>query len=366
MKYRINRKTNDKISEIGLGSSYMYQAGKKEAVKAVRRAYEGGINYFDLAAGHGDTFAIYGEALADVRKNIFYQIHFGADYSEGEYGWTMDLDRIKRSVKKMLKELRTDYIDYGFIHCQDEFSDWEEFKANGVYDYILKLKEKGIVKHIGLSSHTPQVIMKIMDEADIDMLMFSINPGYDYGQGTYANGSVDERKEVYRRCEKEGVGISVMKPFSGGQLLDASLSPFGEALTVYQCLRYVLDQPGVLVALPGAQSVEEVDKLLAYYEQTEESLDYTMIANHTPRQAIGKCVYCGHCKPCPMGIDVGLVNKYYDLALSGDDMAIQHYKTLQVNASDCIGCGHCDNRCPFKVRQSERMQKIKAYMARYL
>ena len=95
------------------------------------------------------------------------------------------------------------------------------------------------------------------------MLLFSINPAYDYGHGEFANGGVDERAVLYRRCERDGVGISVMKPFSGGQLLDAAQSPFKRALTPYQCLRYALDKPGVLKVLPGAQSVREVETQLA-------------------------------------------------------------------------------------------------------
>ena len=132
MRYRINRKTGDRISEIGIGTAYIYEAGTDEAVKALRRAYEGGINYFDLAAGHGDAFPIFGEAFEDIRENIFYQIHFGADYSSGDYGWSLNLDTVKKSVAKMLKELRTDYIDYGFIHCQDEIADWETYLKNGI------------------------------------------------------------------------------------------------------------------------------------------------------------------------------------------------------------------------------------------
>ncbi len=361
MKYRINTKTGDRISEIGLGSAYMYEAGMAEAVRALRRAYEGGINYFDLAAGDGASFPIYGEALKDVRACIFYQIHFGADYSAGTYGWSLDLDTVKRSVDRQLTELYTDYIDYGFIHCQDEASDWRTYQANGIYDYILDLKRQGVVRHVGLSSHTPAVIGQIMDEADVDMLMFSVNPAYDYGEGEYANGSVDERTAVYRRCEKEGVGISVMKPFSGGQLLDAARSPFGKALTPYQCIRYALDRPGILTVLPGAQSVAEVEKLLAYYDQPVEALDYSEIGHFAPPAASGKCVYCNHCKPCPAGLDIGLINKYYDLAGAGDGMAAEHYRTLAKTAADCIGCGHCDRRCPFRVEQSGRMREIRAY-----
>lgn len=362
MEYRINRKTGDRISVIGIGSSYMHEAGRDEAVRALRRAYEGGINYFDLAAGHGDSFAIYGEALKDVREKIFYQIHFGADYTKGDYGWSLDLDTVKASVKWMLERLQTDHIDYGFIHCQDEFSDWETYKKNGIYDYILELKKQGIVRHVGLSSHTPKVINRILDEADVDMLMFSINPAYDYGKGEYAYGEVEEREKIYRRCEKEGIGISVMKPFSGGQLLDEKTSPFHKALSIYQCLKYILDKPGVLTALPGAHSEKEVEDLLAYFEKSEEELDYSILSTYEPIANSGRCVYCNHCKPCPMGIDIGLVNKYYDLALSGDQMAVEHYKTLNVKASDCIQCGHCDLRCPFSVRQSQRMRKIAEYM----
>ena len=361
MQYRINRKTQDQISEIGIGSSYMFEAGMKEAVKALHRAVEGGINYFDLAAGDGATFPIYGEALHDVRSRILYQIHFGADYSKGTYGWSLDLETIKRSIERQLTELRTDYVDYGFIHCQDEISDWETYLKNGVYDYILNLKAQGVVRHIGLSSHTPVVIQRIMDDADVDMLMFSINPAYDYGHGEYANGGVDERSAVYQRCEKEGVGISVMKPFSGGQLLDAAQSPFGQALTPYQCIRYALDKPGVLTVIPGAQSVEEVESLLRFFDQPEEALDYSAIGSFAPPAASGKCVYCNHCKPCPVGIDIGLVNKYYDLARAGDAMAEQHYRALSSTASDCVGCGHCDSRCPFSVRQSERMGIIRSF-----
>ena len=362
MRYRINRKTGDRISEIGLGSAYMPETPLDKAIPALRRAYEGGINDYDLAAEDGKAFPMYGEAFADVRKNILYQIHFGADYSGGTYGWSLDPETIRQSVDRQLKELRTDYIDYGFIHCQDELSDWETYLKNGVYDYILKLKEQGIVHHIGLSSQTPTVIQRIMDDAAIDMLMFSVNPAYDYGQGEFAKGGVDERAAVYRRCEAEGIGISVMKPFSGGQLLEASRSPFGQALTRYQCIRYALDKPGVLTVLPGAQSIREVEDLLAYEHQPEDALDYSVIGSFAPPKALGKCVYCNHCKPCPAGIDIGLVNKYYDLAKAGDALAVRHYKTLGKNAADCIQCGHCDSRCPFSVCQTGRMREIRDYM----
>lgn len=362
MNYRKHLKTGDLISEIGFGSSYIFESEESEAVNALKKAYESGINYYDLAAGNAKAFPLYAKAFKDVRDKIFYQIHFGANYTDGDYGWSLDLDTIKKSIEWQLNELQTDYIDYGFVHCQDELSDWQTYKKNGVLDYIYELKDKGIVKHIGLSSHTPEVINAIMDEIEIDTLMFSINPGYEFGKGEYAYGSVSQREELYMRCQKEKVGITVMKPFSGGQLLDEKLSPFKKALNIYQCMHYALDKPAVLAVLPGAKTVKEVEKLVAYYDQDDETIDYSVIADFDYVDVKGKCVYCNHCKPCPMGIDIGLVNKYYDLIKVGDDMALEHYKTLEKNAADCIGCGHCDSRCPFGVMQSEKMQEINEYI----
>lgn len=361
MKYRENKRTGDRISEIGMGTAYIVEAAHDEVVRTVRHAYENGINYFDLAAADGTAFATFGEALSDVRDQVMYQIHFGADYSKGTYGWTLNLDTVKRSVDKQLHDLKTDYINYGFIHCQDESADWQTYRKNGILDYILKLKDQGVVKHVGASSHTPSVIREIIDADVIDMLMFSVNPAYDYNHGEYAYGGVDERADVYRRCEKLGIGISVMKPFSGGQLLNAKASPFGKALTPYQCIKYALDKPGVLTVLPGAQSVKEIDELLQYYEQSEEELDYSIVGSFAPPEANGKCVYCNHCKPCPAGLDIGMINKFYDLAKIGDDMARQHYLALEKKASDCVGCGHCNSRCPFGVEQAGRMQEIREY-----
>ena len=115
--------------------------------------------------------------------------------------------------------------------------------------------------------------------------------------------------------------------------------------------------------MPGAQSVSEIDALLKYYEKSEEELDYSIIGTFAPPEASGKCVYCNHCEPCPAGIDIGAVNKFYDLARIGDEMAREHYLALEKNASDCISCGHCNSRCPFSVDQMSRMQEIKEFFS---
>lgn len=237
MEYRKLPHGGEQISVLGFGTSSIGMAGEKEIEAAMEMALESGINYFDMASADAAPFSAFGRALVGQRKNVYFQIHFGANYQGGTYGWTTDLDTIKRSVDWQLHALKTDYIDFGFLHCIDEEADLQHALTGGILDYILQLKKEGVVRHIGLSSHTPRIVQLTIDTGILDMLMFSINPAYDYQkEGEYAIGGVDERQALYRRCEAEGVGISVMKAFSGGQLLNAKTSPFGKALTEYQCI----------------------------------------------------------------------------------------------------------------------------------
>lgn len=364
MEYRKLPHGDEQISILGLGTSSIGMAGEKEIEATMALALENGINYFDMASSDAAPFPAFGRALAGQRKSVYFQIHFGANYQGGKYGWTTDLDDIQRSVDWQLGALKTDYIDFGFLHCIDEESDLEQVMSNGILEYIQKLKAQGVVRHIGLSSHAPEIAQKMLDTELLDMLMFSINPSYDYRHGDYAIGSVEERLKLYQRCETEGVAISVMKAFSGGQLLNARTSPFKKALTEYQCIQYALDKPGVVTVLPGVRNRADLQRILGFIDATPEEKDYSILGTFAPSEAEGVCVYCNHCQPCPAGVDVGLINKYYDLALAGDELAKSHYANLEKKAADCIACGHCNARCPFHVDQMERMQTILDYFGR--
>ena len=245
----------------------------------------------------------------------------------------------------------------------DEESDLAAYEKNGVLAYVQDLKAQGVIRHLGLS-HTPALANKVLDLGIVDVLMFSINPVYDYGQGDYGIGSAAERHDLYCRCQREGVGITVMKPFSGGQLLDAAKSPFGRALTRAQCIQYALDKPGVVTVLPGFGDEKEMREVLQYFDTPAEERDYACLGEFAPPESVGRCVYCKHCHPCPAGLDIALINKYYDLARLGDKLAREHYLTLERTASDCLACGHCDRRCPFHVPQSQWMETIRAYFGK--
>ena len=354
---------NETFSVLGLGMGGIQVSPPEEIEAVVRTAIDNGINFFDLCAGGRSVYEPFGRAIARRREQVFFQLHFGAVYNaKGDYGWSRNLKQIQDTFAWELKALGTGYADFGFLHCVDEDEDFDDLVENGVLDYLKELKAEGRVRHIGFSSHTPSVANRVLDTGLVDLMMFSINPAYDLEQGDELGiGSNSERMKLFRRCEAMGVGISVMKPFHGGKLLEASTSPFRTAMTRYQCIQYALDRPGVLSVVPGVRNLEDLRALLGFASATEAERDYSVIGQFTPAAAQGNCVYCNHCQPCPAGINIALVNKYYDLALAGDQMAKNHYQKLAIQADACIGCGHCDRRCPFHTHQSARMREINAY-----
>ena len=363
MQYRKLPHGGELISVIGLGMGYIHESGEKEIEETVRYAIEHGINYFDMVASEWTPYPAYGRAFKDSREKIYLQMHFGAMYDSGKYGWTLDMDKIQSNFKRELDALGTDYTDMGFVHCVDDEQDAKTILSGSIWKYIKSLKDSGAVRHIGLSSHNPEIVKRFLDTGLIDMVMFSINPAYDYSTGDYGIGSVSKRASLYRACEQAGVGISVMKPVGGGQLLDAKTSPFKKFLTKNQCIKYALDRPAVLTVLPGVRGLKDLKEILRYLDASPEDTDYSVIGTFAPQDADGICVYCNHCQPCPQGIDIGLINKYYDLSVAGDELAAGHYEKLSVKADACVMCGHCESRCPFHVRQETRMKEIDDYFS---
>lgn len=361
MEYRLLLHGNEKLSALGLGLGNIHLASDEEIEETLNYAISQGINFFDLCGGRIGVYEAFGKAVSGRRQKVYTQMHFGAVYEKDVYGFSRKLGLIKYSFDKVLRAADMDYADFGYIHCIDEDADFESIMKDGLFDYVCDLKKQGVVRHIGFSTHTPAIARRFLETGMIDLFMFSINPAYDYSQGTYGYGSVDDRAELYREAERLGVGITVMKPFAGGQLLDEQRSPLNIALSRYQCIQYALDRPAVLSCLPGVGSVQDVKDILGFYDAPAEQRDYSILGKATPSEAMGRCVYCNHCAPCPKGIDIGLVNKYYDLAKVGDKMAASHYKQLSVRADSCIQCGHCERRCPFHVKQMGRMKEIQQY-----
>lgn len=362
MLYRTLPHGDESISVIGLGLGGLHNASEEEIEETVTAALDAGVNHIDFIPSNDEPFAAVARAIAGRRAEVRFQVHIGAEYTSGSYGWTTNADLAKREFETRLRTLDTDYADFGFIHCIDEDSDFDAVMNGGIWEYACEMKRQGVIRHLGFSTHSVAIARRFIETGAMDIGMFSINPLYDYtDESEYGKGEANDRHALYREFEAAGVGISVMKAFAGGQLLDAKLSPFGRAASRSACIQYALDRPGVLTVLPGIRGKRDLDDALSFLDASDDERDYSFVGKAAPRQEGPACVYCNHCQPCPEGIEVGLVNKYYDLARLGDELAADHYRMLDAHASDCLGCGHCDARCPFDVAQSERMKEIAAY-----
>ena len=375
MIYRTLGNTGLKVSEIGLGCEGMAEDNYQMCARLFDEAERLGINYFDLYTSDPQTRAAVGEAMKGRRDKFIVQSHICSVWENGQYLRTRDLEKTKAGFEEMMRLLQTEYIEVGVLHYCDALSDWDAIVENGILDYAVQLKKEGRIRHIGLSSHNPQVALKAVETGLIEVLMFAINPCYDlqpasedvedlWKDEAYENQLTNmdpERKLLYETCEKKGVGITVMKVFGGGDLLDASLSPAGAALTVNQCIDYCLTRPAVCVALSGARTVEQLRQSAAYEDADEKERSYAAALASFPRISWeGHCMYCSHCQPCPVQIDIASVTKFLNLAVAKGgipETVREHYKVLEKHGSDCIECGACESRCPFLVPVRENMKK---------
>ena len=234
MKYRELGNTGLLVSEIGLGCESFAEDGYRNTKKLLDEAQSQGINYFDLYASDPKLRASVGDALKGRRENFIIQSHVCSVWKDGQYKRTRKIEEVKAGMEEMLSLLQTDYIDVGMIHYVDTMKDWQEIVEGPVLDYVKELKENGTIRHIGLSSHNPEVALAAVRSGVVEVLMFSVNPCYDlqpasedveelWAEKNYEGHLVNmdpERQELYETCQRQGVGVSVMKALGGGDLLD--------------------------------------------------------------------------------------------------------------------------------------------------
>lgn len=379
MNYRMLGKTGIQVSEIGLGSEAFVNQTEEFALALVEAALENGVNYFDLYNAEPYVRSNLGKAMAGRREKFILQGHLCSAWIDGQYKRTRDMKIVREAYEDVFTRLGTDYIDIGMIHYVDEQKDFNQVFDGEVIRFARELKSQGRIRHIGMSTHNPEIALKAAQTGEVEVIMLSVNPAYDmlpssedinpmFEKKTYeeksALSNIDpEREELYRLCETKGIALTVMKPFAGGALLNEKESPFGVALTVPQCIHYCLTRPAVATVLAGAKTKEELLEAVAYCGSTEEERDYASVLAACPAHSFSdKCMYCGHCAPCTVGIDIASVNKFVDLCEAQGmvpDTVCGHYEALAVKAGACIGCRACEANCPFGVKIVEHMARAK-------
>lgn len=349
-----------------------------ETVKAyIDRMEEAGVNCIDLYTPNPEFRSNLGKALKGRREKFVLQAHLCTVWKDGQYKHTRKLSEVKEGFVDQLCRLETDHVEIGMIHYVDSMEDWETVKNGDVIKYALELKEKGTIGCIGMSRHNPEAALAAVHSGLVDVLMFSVNPCYDllpanedveslWDEKNYEKPLVNmdaDRQALYETCQRMGVGITVMKAFGGGDLLDASMSPAGKALTAVQCIHYALTRPAVATVLAGAHSLEQLEESISYEDAPEAEKDYAGTFATFPNISWkGHCMYCSHCAPCPNKIDVAAVTKFLNLAKAQGEVpetVREHYGALGHYAGECVQCGACETRCPFEVSIIENMKMAK-------
>lgn len=386
MKYRTLGRTGMTVSEISLGCEHLQWKDYETVKMVIDGALDIGINYMDVFMSEPEVRSNIGKALKGRREKVMIQGHIGSCWVDGQYKVSRDIDECVRDFEDLLKRLDTDYIDVGFIHFVDNETDWDTLVKSEMMKYALSLKEKGVIRAIGLSSHNPVTAKKAVETGLIDVLMFSLNPAYDLvpkdadmtevftevleGKEQNFTGFTLEpaRSELYRACEKNGVAIVVMKALAMGTLLSQQRSPLGVALTQAQCISYALERPAVATVALGMQRKSDIEEAGRYYDLSEKERDHVQVLSALSMfGGEGLCMYCNHCLPCPSKIDIASVNKYLDLVQLDKIPAAsvrEHYFALENTAKDCVVCSACEERCPFNVKVTERMKKAEQVFGR--
>lgn len=377
MQYRKLGRTGRDVSVVGLGMEHLEKADRKTVDDILSLLMDAGGNYIDLFMGSPDIRDHVGAALRGRRERMMVQGHIGAVWQDDQYLRTRDPDLCRTFVDDLLRRLQTDYVDVLMIHFVDEADEWDRLlEPGGILDIARSYRDAGHARAIGLSSHVPSVAQRAVETGLIDVLMFPVNPIFDSIQGDrnidalfnpetfepHGRGADHGRSALYDACERQGTAIVSMKTYAAGWLIGGN-SKLNLQMTPVQCIQYALDRPGVAAALPGCRTVAEMEAALAYLSAPAEARDYAeTLANSLLWNRVNDCMYCNHCLPCPVGIDIGETTRLLDRMESsaagfGEDTLRAAYAALPSPAGSCIECGACESRCPFHVGVIGNMQR---------
>ena len=368
MQYRTLGETGVSISTLGFGAMRFPQIecnGKQifdtdESIKIMRRAYELGVNYIDTAPYYcnGESEVIVGKAIKDIRDKVYLSTKNPIEDASGKHF----MERLEKSLKK----LDTDYID--FYHMWG--INWEQFVEkinvkNGPLEFAQRAKEQGIIKHISFSFHDkPENMIKLIDTGYFETVLCQYN-------------MLDRSNEAaIAHAHENGLGVVVMGPVGGGRLGEPSpviqkLIPGGSKSSAELALRFVISNPNVTCALSGMGSLEMVEQnaqtasnIAELTAKEIESINLAMEQNK--KLADLYCTGCNYCMPCPQDINIPLnfqlmnYHKVYGLTEHAKNSYQQIGKVDWMKgkqASECIDCGICEEKCPQKLSIREQLKE---------
>ena len=317
------------VSHTAFGALPIQRISKTEAVKLVRRAYENGINYFDTANAYSDSEEKLGEALKGIRENVVISTKSGA----------ADKKTVLEHIELSLRRLQTDYIDLFQFHNPATMPDIND--PDGAFAAALEMKEKGYIRHIGITNHRPAVAMEAIASGNFETMQFPF---------CYLSSEVE--LNIAKACKEADMGFIAMKGLSGGLLNNAEA-----------CYVFMRQHPNV-VPIWGIQHEWELDQWLDLTARdpgmTEE---IAAVVEKDRKELAGEfCRGCGYCLPCAAEIDIPWTARMaYLLRRSPYQQFMSdtwHEKMHRIE--DCIHCDACKSRCPYGLDTPALLQRMLA------
>ena len=318
MEYRTLGKTGLKVSRMGCGGIPIQRIDADGTKVLMHRLLEKGVNYIDTARGYTVSEEYLGYGLTGIRDKFVIATK----------GRGLTKDDMAKDVAQSLRNLRTDYIDIYQFHDPSMESLDRILAPGGALEALMEAKEAGTVRHIGITTHSTEVFRRALELPWVETIMFPYNIVESQGS------------ELIRACGEKNIGFICMKPLAGGAIEDATLA-----------MRYVAGNPDVSVIIPGMAEASELEQNLAAVNDVSPLTQEEIAGFAAVRSALGTqfCRRCNYCQPCSAGINISGVFLFegylsrYGLA----DWAKERYASLDKKASDCIGCGACESRCPY-------------------
>lgn len=309
-------KTGLTVNKNGFGALPIQRVEKKEAVYLLQKAFYNGMNYFDTARWYTDSEEKMGAAFSYTREKIIISTKTGAETTEGFW----------ENLEQSLKNLQTDYIDIYQFHnpavCPKPGDE------TGLYDAMLKAKEQGKIRFIGITNHRLSVAREAVESGLYDTLQFPFS---------YLAGEVDI--EIVNACAGKDIGFIAMKALSGGLITDSAaacayLAQFENAAPIW-----------------GIQREKELDEFLSYNDTPPSLTDEMKVKIEQDKKELSGdfCRGCGYCMPCPVGIEISnsarmsllLRRAPQNLNLSAE------WQEKMKKIEDCLHCGQCTSKCPY-------------------
>ncbi len=320
MEYRILGKTGLKVSRMGFGGIPIQRIDAQGTKVLMHTLMEAGVNYIDTARGYTVSEEFLGHALEGIRQHFVLATKSMSRTAEG----------MAADIDISLKNLRTDHIDLYQVH-NPSLAQLEQVCApGGALEALEAAKAAGKIGHIGITAHSREVFQRALELNWVETVMFPYNIVETQGEA------------LIRACREKNIGFIDMKPLAGGAIEDAALA-----------LRFITANEYVDVLIPGMAELSEIRQNLAACEDTSPLSQEEQAKILEIRRQLGTnfCRRCNYCQPCAAGINISGVFLFegYLSRYGLEDWARGRYATLPVKASACIGCGACEDRCPYNL-----------------